>query len=73
MYVNFVHLGQKWPLVGPQITFYVPKDNLLRQRNTIVDVATEIVSINNVIRFTGSSIFPVDGAIVYECMTTSVY
>lgn len=64
--MNGFNLGRYWPLVGPQITLYVPKEILLRQGNTIVVVELETAPINNVIRFSGSSIFRVNGTIVYD-------
>ncbi|XP_055616987.1 beta-galactosidase-like [Toxorhynchites rutilus septentrionalis] len=38
IFINGFHLGRYWPLVGPQITLYVPRHILSQGENTIVIV-----------------------------------
>ncbi|XP_055379713.1 beta-galactosidase-like isoform X2 [Condylostylus longicornis] len=51
-FVNFFNIGRYWPLVGPQITLYVPKELLKTGSNPILIVELEKVPNDRNIRFT---------------------
>lgn len=53
LYINGFNLGRYWPLVGPQITLYVPGNILKRGTNEIVLIELQSSSPknNNFVRF----------------------
>ncbi|XP_058801911.1 uncharacterized protein LOC131670377 [Phymastichus coffea] len=50
-FVNDRNLGRYWPLVGPQMTLYVPAAYLKEGKNTLVLVELEYVPVNRKINF----------------------
>lgn len=50
-YINGHNLGRYWPLVGPQITLYVPAPYLKRGNNSLVLLELENVPESRVIEF----------------------
>lgn len=62
VYINGFHLGRYWPLMGPQITMYVPKDILRNGSNTIVIVDYQRATIDRTIKFTDTP--SLDGVVV---------
>lgn len=51
-YVNGFNIGRYWPLVGPQITLYVPGDLLKKQGNNVVLIEYQRVNKNKNVKFT---------------------
>lgn len=51
VYINGINLGRYWPLVGPQITLYVPADILKKEGNSIVMVEYQRVNNDNKVKF----------------------
>lgn len=51
LYVNGFNLGRYWPLVGPQITVYVPKDLLKTGKNTIAMLEYQKSAAGGVVKF----------------------
>lgn len=45
-YVNGFNLGRYWPLVGPQMTLYIPKDLLQIGTNTLVILEYQTANLN---------------------------
>lgn len=66
IFLNGFNLGRYWPTAGPQLTLYVPKEILMRRRNTIVIVESEKAPLNGVLRFSGRSIFLINNTLVYD-------
>ncbi|XP_055314738.1 beta-galactosidase-like isoform X2 [Sitodiplosis mosellana] len=57
IFINGFNLGRYWPLVGPQITLYLPKE-LLRQRgNSLILIELQKSPDNGLIQFSDSNIF----------------
>ncbi|XP_037024449.1 beta-galactosidase-1-like protein [Bradysia coprophila] len=58
LYINGFNLGRYWPLVGPQITMYVPGNILKRGTNEIVMIELQRLSPrnDNYVRFLNKSI-----------------
>ena len=50
-FVNDHNLGRYWPLIGPQLTLYVPAPYLKEGKNTLVLVELEYVPKNYSINF----------------------
>lgn len=50
-YINGHSLGRYWPLVGPQITLYVPAPYLKKGNNSLVLLELENVPTSRVIGF----------------------
>jgi beta-galactosidase len=57
VFVNGMNLGRYWPLVGPQITMYIPKDALKHGRNEIQIVELQKVPMNMRMSFVNGPIF----------------
>lgn len=51
VYINGFHLGRYWPLVGPQVTMYVPKEILKKTDNKIIILEYQRTPKNRVINF----------------------
>ncbi|XP_031636226.1 beta-galactosidase-like isoform X2 [Contarinia nasturtii] len=56
IFVNGFNLGRYWPLVGPQITLYLPKEILRKQQNTIVVVELQRAPKNGHVKFSDKPI-----------------
>jgi beta-galactosidase len=52
MYVNGIHIGRYWPLAGPQMTMYIPKDLLKSGTNVIVIIEYQKAPLDGLVRFT---------------------
>lgn len=50
-FINNRNLGRYWPLIGPQLTLYVPAPYLKKGTNTLVLVELEYVPKNRQIKF----------------------
>lgn len=57
IYVNGFNLGRYWPLVGPQITMYIPKDLLKHGLNSIEIVELQKAPFNFRMSFVNGPIF----------------
>lgn len=57
VYINGFNLGRYWPLVGPQVTTYVPKDLLKRGKNVIEIVELQKAPFNLKMTFVDGPIF----------------
>lgn len=57
VYVNGFNLGRYWPLVGPQVTMYIPKDLLQHGSNEIEIVELQKVPFNTRMSFVSGPIF----------------
>lgn len=57
VFVNGFNLGRYWPLVGPQITMYVPKNLLKHGKNEIDIVELQRVPANLRMNFVNGPIF----------------
>lgn len=55
--MNDFNLGRYWPLAGPQMTLYLPKEYLLEQDNSIIVVELIKAPRNNQIKFINKSIY----------------
>lgn len=55
--MNSFNLGRYWPLVGPQITMYVPKEILRKKGNSIAIVELQKAPINGELKFSNQPIF----------------
>lgn len=54
--LNGHNLGRYWPIAGPQITLYVPKEFLRKRSNSIVVVEMQKVPANRELKFSQHSI-----------------
>jgi beta-galactosidase len=52
VYVNGFNVGRYWPLAGPQMTMYIPKELLLRGQNEIVIVEYQKAPMDMLVKFT---------------------
>lgn len=57
VYINGFNLGRYWPLVGPQITMYIPKDLLKHGKNEIQIVELQKAPQNLRMNFVNGPIF----------------
>lgn len=57
IFINGFNLGRYWPLVGPQITMYVPKDLLKHGKNVIEIVELQKAPFNLRMNFVDGPIF----------------
>lgn len=57
VYVNGFNLGRYWPLVGPQITIYVPAELLKRGKNEVHIVELQKAPANLKMNFVNGAIF----------------
>ncbi|CAO1309866.1 unnamed protein product [Diamesa serratosioi] len=57
LFINGFNLGRYWPLVGPQITMYIPKDLLKRGTNTFVILEQQKAPLDRKIYFSDEAIF----------------
>lgn len=57
VFVNGFNLGRYWPLVGPQISLYIPKDLLKHGWNTIQVIELQKVPANLKMSFINGPIF----------------
>ena len=57
IFVNGFNVGRYWPLVGPQITMYIPKDLLKHGRNVIEVVELQKFPTNLRLSFVNGPIF----------------
>lgn len=55
--VNGFNLGRYWPLVGPQITLYLPKELLHKQQNSIIVVELQRAPRNGHMKFSDKPIY----------------
>lgn len=51
VYINGFNLGRYWPLVGPQVTMYVPKEILKKTDNKIIILEYQRTPKNHIINF----------------------
>lgn len=51
-FVNGFNLGRYWPVIGPQITIYVPKDLLKMGTNKLVLIELQKAPDNGTVLFT---------------------
>lgn len=63
-FVNGFNLGRYWPVAGPQITLYVPKELLTSGTNRIVLIELQKAPNNGTVLFTDTA--NLDGYHVYE-------
>ncbi|XP_055296881.1 beta-galactosidase-like [Sitodiplosis mosellana] len=56
IFVNGFNLGRYWPLVGPQITLYLPKELLRKKQNSIVVVELQRAPKDGYIKFSDKPI-----------------
>lgn len=52
VYINGYNLGRFWPLVGPQVTMYVPKEILKKTANKIIILEYQRTPVTKIIKFT---------------------
>ena len=57
IFINGFNLGRYWPLVGPQISTYIPKDLLKKGKNIIEVVELQRVPFNRRMNFVDGPIF----------------
>lgn len=57
VYINGFNLGRYWPLVGPQITLYLPKELLRKGSNSIILIELEKCPKDGKIQFSDKPIF----------------
>lgn len=57
VYINGFNLGRYWPLVGPQITLYLPKELLRKGSNSIILIELEKCRKDGKIQFSDKPIF----------------
>lgn len=57
MFINGFNLGRYWPLAGPQITLYVPKELLVQKNNSIIMLELQRAPKNGHIQFSDKAIF----------------
>lgn len=55
IFVNGFNLGRYWPLVGPQITLYLPKEVLREGENSITLIELQRAPENGVIDFSDAA------------------
>lgn len=61
IFINGFNLGRYWPLVGPQMTMYVPKNLLKHGRNELQIVELHKFPLNLRMNFVNGPIFINDG------------
>lgn len=49
--INGHNLGRYWPLIGPQLTLYVPGDHLKTGKNTLILIELEYVPKSSAVNF----------------------
>lgn len=54
-FVNGFNLGRYWPVAGPQITLYVPREILLSGTNEIVLIELQKAPNNGTVKFTDTA------------------
>lgn len=54
--MNGFNVGRYWPLVGPQITLYLPKELLRKKQNSIVVVELQRAPKNGHVKFSDKPI-----------------
>ncbi|XP_031630054.1 beta-galactosidase-like isoform X2 [Contarinia nasturtii] len=57
IFINGFNLGRYWPLVGPQITLYLPKQLLRRRNNLLILIELQKSANNGYITFSNYHIF----------------
>lgn len=57
IFINGFNLGRYWPVVGPQITLYIPKEVLRKTGNSLVVLELEKVPDDGSMSFTDQAIF----------------
>lgn len=57
MFINEFNLGRYWPLAGPQITLYLPKELLRKGSNSLILIELEKRSADECIQFNDKPIF----------------
>jgi len=57
IFINGFNLGRYWPLAGPQITLYLPKELLRKKQNSIVVVELQKAPKNGHIKFSDKPIY----------------
>lgn len=57
VFVNGFNLGRYWPLAGPQITMYIPRDLLKVGQNSFVIVEQQLAPQNGVATFQNEAFF----------------
>lgn len=57
IFINGFNLGRYWPLVGPQITMYIPRELLKVGNNQIVIVELQKAPLNGMMEFSDKPIF----------------
>lgn len=57
IFINGFNIGRYWPLVGPQITLYVPKELLRPSNNSVILVELQRTSKDATISFSDTAIF----------------
>lgn len=56
VFINGFNLGRYWPVIGPQITLYVPKEILQRGINNIVLIELQLKPSNDSVAFVDTPI-----------------
>lgn len=56
IFINGFNLGRYWPVAGPQVTMYLPKELLKSGANEIVLVELQKAPTDKMIHFTDSAI-----------------
>lgn len=51
VFINGFNLGRHWPVVGPQITLYLPKELLKRGKNDLTIIELQAAPEDGVISF----------------------
>lgn len=57
IHINGFNLGRYWPLAGPLLTMYLPKDLLKKENNSIVVVEMEQAPKDNKINFLNNPLY----------------
>jgi len=60
LFVNNVNVGRYWPLAGPQMTMYIPKDLLIAGSNSFVLLELQKAAVDLTINFTNEPNFSED-------------
>ncbi|XP_052866830.1 beta-galactosidase-like [Anopheles cruzii] len=56
IFVNGFNLGRYWPVIGPQVTLYLPKELLKESGNTVVVVELQKIPTDRILHFSSKAI-----------------
>lgn len=57
VFINGFNLGRYWPLAGPQITMYIPRDLLKVGQNSFVVIEQQLAPLNVEVTFQNAAFF----------------